>query len=766
MLRTLCLLLPAISVAAQVPAELVPAELGPQRDFVQSVCFDCHGGDATKGKFDLGAAPANAAATLWQWSRMRDRVLAGEMPPPGAEPPTPEQRTAFVAWADTTLHTGVPKLTPDPGRVTVRRLSRTQWENCVRDLFGVAVSTAAFPIDDLGYGFDTIGDALSFSTLHLEKYLAAAGEVAAAVFDGEVPGKPVVRRFEAELMHLTDGQTGSGDGEVVSLITRGTLEQSLRLPRDGVYRVRMFAGSDPAGDEPAKMALQLDGRELDTFEVPDRALAPFELTAPMLAGEHRLALSFLNDFYAPNHPDPARRDRNLHLDWCEVTGPLDARPQLAEQQWLREAMPSSGTDAAKVRAVVRAMLPRIWRRAATDAEVDRLGSLADAALQQGEPLDGALRVVLQAALTSPHFLFRIEARSLRDGPPGAVAQLSGPDLACRLAFFLWSSTPDAALLELGQRDTLGKPEVLASEVQRLLADPRSESLATDFAAQWFELRSLGDRMPDPARFPGFDEGLRSSLRRETELLFLAVLREQRDVRELLDCDFTHVDARLATFYELPFAGPAEAFQRIVLPASHRERGGVLGHGSVLAITANPTRTSPVKRGRWILDNLLGQPPPPPPPGNDSFANEAAIDSSKTFREQLAMHRERTECAVCHVRMDTLGFALERYDGIGRHRTSDAGGPIDCSGDLPGGRHLDGIGDLKTLLQADPAFVRVAAKKLFIYALGRDPRPIDRLKLDFAVNELLARGKVTVADLVMVIVQSEAFRMRTCGDRHE
>jgi len=336
----------------------------------------------------------------------------------------------------------------------------------------------------------------------------------------------------------------------------------------------------------------------------------------------------------------------------------------------------------------------------------------------------------------------------------------GAALACRLSFFLWASTPDARLLELGQRGKLVDPVVLEAEVHRLLADPRSESLATDFAAQWFELRNLGERMPDPARFPGFDDGLRSSLRRETELLFLAVLREQRDVRELLDCEFTHVDARLATFYDLPFAGPAEGFQRIVLPVSHRDRGGVLGHGSVLAVTANPTRTSPVKRGRWILDNLLGQPPPPPPPGNDSFTNEQAIDSSKTFREQLAMHRERVECAVCHVRMDTLGFALERYDGIGRHRTSDAGGPIDCSGDLPGGHHLDGIADLKALLQADPAFVRVAARKLFIYALGRDPRPVDRLKLDFAVNQLLARGKVTVADLVLMIVRSEAFWLRT------
>jgi hypothetical protein len=333
-------------------------------------------------------------------------------------------------------------------------------------------------------------------------------------------------------------------------------------------------------------------------------------------------------------------------------------------------------------------------------------------------------------------------------------------LASRLSYFLWSSTPDARLLELAASGQLADPAVRAGEVQRLLADPRADSLATDFAAQWFELRNLWVRTPDPERFPGFDDGLRSSLRRETELLFLAVFREQRDVRDLLDCDFTHLDARLAQFYGIPLPGPGEGFQRVQLAEDQRERGGILGHGSVLVVTSSPTRTSPVKRGRWILDNLLGQPPPPPQPGSDSFANEKAIDSTKTLREQLAQHRERTECAVCHVRMDALGFALERFDAIGRYRTEDAGGPIDCRGELPGGRRIDGLADLKAVLKGDPAFVRLAAKKLFVYALGRDPRPVDRLKLDYAVNALIARGKVTIADLVVTIVQSEAFLLRS------
>lgn len=747
-----------VAVAAGVVAQ-APAEFGAQREFVQAFCFDCHGGDTTKGKFDLGAAPGDASAALWRWNRMRERVLAGEMPPPGADAPAPDARAAFVAAATATLRAEVPKLPPQPGRVTVRRLSRTQWSNSVRDLFGVVPDTAAFPIDDLGYGFDTIGDALSFSTLHLEKYLAAAGAVAATVFDGEDPAHPTVRRFEAKAMRLVDGPAGMLDGELASLYTRGTIEQALQLPRDGTYRLRFVAGADQAGDEVAKLVVQLDGRELDTFEVTERTLATFELTAPLLGGAHQLALSFPNDFYDPTNADPARRDRNLRIESCEVIGPLDVREVPAAQHWLRDAVATRGTDAVKVRAVVRALLPRVWRRAASDDEVARLVKLTEAARRDGERLDGALRLVLQAALASPHFLFRLEPGAV-DGPVGSIVPVPGPVLAQRLAFFLWSAPPDQLLLELGQQGRLADPAVRAAQVQRLLADPRAEALATDFAAQWFELRSLGERMPDPARFPGFDDGLRASLRRETELLFLAVLRDGRDVRELLDCDFTHVDARLATFYGIEFPAGATGFQRVALAAAHRERGGVLGHGSVLAVTSNPTRTSPVKRGKWILDNLLGQAPPPPLPGSDSFANEQSIDSTKSFREQLAQHRERVECAACHVRMDTLGFALERYDAIGRFRATDAGGPIDTSGELPGGRRIDGIVELKAVLREDPAFVRLVGKKLFVYALGRDPRPVDRLKLDFAVNELLARGPVTIQDLVLAIVQSEAFTLRT------
>lgn len=754
--RRLALVLVCSTLAAPSFAQEEVAALDA---FTHSRCVECHGGDTTKGKLDLTVAPAEPVDRLWRWSRLRDRVRAGEMPPADAEQPAADERERFVAAVDELLRTEVPKLPPDPGRVTVRRLSRTQWENVVRDLFAVAVDTSAFPADDLGYGFDTIGDAMTFSTLHLEKFLAAARDVAAAAFEVEDGKNPPVRRLEAEAMQLVDGSGAGLDGEVANLYTRAAIEQAVRLPRDGVYRLVLLAGADQAGDEPAKMVLRLDGRDLETFEVGERRLREFALTTPITGGEHRFAIAFVNDYYEPKNPDPARRDRNLHVDWLEVNGPTDARPVPPARQWLLDALATRGSDETRLRTMVRAMLPRAYRRPVTDDEVARIARVGDQVLRTGQPLLAAARAALQAALVSPHFLFRLEGGGV-EGRPGGVVPIAGAALAARLSFFLWASCPDERLTKVAASGHLTEPAVLADEVARLLADPRAESLATDFAAQWLELRNLADRTPDPARFPGFDDALRASLRRETELLFAAVLREDRDVREPLDCAFTHLDPLLARFYgiERP-PGAGEGFVRVDLPAAQRERGGVLGHGSVLAVTSNPTRTSPVKRGKWILENLLGQGPPPPPPGNDSLPNEAKIDSSRTFREQLAQHRARPACAVCHVRMDTLGFALERYDAIGRRRDTDAGGAIDCSGELPGGVRIDGLGDLKRVLVADPAFVHALARKLFVYALGRDLRPADRLRLAQRVGSLVAAGRVTLRDLVLAIVQDVAFTQR-------
>lgn len=747
-------------VTCLVPAlgAQTPVGFGRHAEFVARHCFDCHGGDATKGKLDLGVEAADPVGALWRLSRMRARVRAGEMPPPDADQPTAAARDTLLRWIDATLRREVPKLPSAPGRVTIRRLNISQWQRSVRDLLGVDVETAGFPADDLGYGFDTIGDALSFSTLHFEKFLTAAGEVADRVFDGHDPDRPTVRRFEAEAMRLDGDRGASLEGDHANLYTQALLEQRLRLPRDGTYRLRILAGGDQAGDEPPQMLLQWDRRDLDRIDVPNQRYRWFELTAPLLGGDHVLGLAFTNDYYDAKNERGLGRDRNLHIDRCEVIGPLDPRAVPAAQQWIHDAVPAAGADRARLQAVAGAILPRIWRRSPTADEVARYARVGLDALAAGDDLTAALRLLLQSALASPHFLFRGELTA--SAGAGAVTAVPSTVLVSRLSYFLWASTPDDELLATGRRGALSDRATLLAEARRLLADARADSLATEFAAQWLELDNLGDHMPDPDRFPGFDDDLRASFRGETERLFAAVMREGRDVRELLDCDFTHVDARLAAFYGLDYPDAAEGFVRVALADGQRRHGGVLGHGSVLAVTSNPTRTSPVKRGKWILENLLGAPPPPPPPGNDSLPDEErAVDNSSSFREQLAQHRADSKCAVCHVRMDALGLALERFDPIGRYRERDAGGEIDSSGELPGGLAVAGLAGLKRVLRDDPAFVSAMARKLFVYGIGREPRPVDRLVLDHAIDELLMRGKVTVADLVLAIVGSDAFRLR-------
>ena len=738
-------------LAATLPAQesAVPAHVD---QFVQDHCVTCHGEDKVKGALDLTVPAAGPVEALWRWSRMRERVQAYEMPPIDASEVTPAERLRFVDWVEELLQREVPELPEDPGRVTVRRLSRGQWQNAITDLFGVAAPIAGLPADDLGYGFDSIGDALTFSTLHLEKYLAAAKAVAREVFHGEGAGAPAERHFAAGAMQLVGGRGATMRGDHAHMFTRATVRQVVELPRAGRYRLQVIAAGQLAGSEPPRMRLSVDGREVRTFDV-DRG-SPMECTfeLPLPGGRRTFAISFVNDYYDPKNPDPAQRDRNLRVDELVVTGPVDPRPEPAQQAWLRAGI-RGRDDAAKLRTTVRTLLPKLWRRRPTAAELRRLQRAGRQRLRDGASLAEAQRYVLTAALVSPHFLFRIER-----------GRLSATDLAVRLSFFLWASVPDDELLRYARAGGFeGEEDGWIAQVDRMLADPRARRLASDFAAQWLELRALEDLTPDPERLPGFDRALRASLRRQTELLFLTVLREGRDVRELLDCGFTHVDARLAGWYGLPHEGPAEEFVRVRLVGAARVRGGLLGHAAIHAITSNPTRTSPVRRGKWILDNLLGQAPPPPPPGNGAFADEARIDDAKTLREQMAQHRERSKCAVCHVRMDMFGLAMERFDAIGRFRRADGGGEIDASGVLPDGRRLDGLQSLKDLLVADPAFVRTLLHKLFRYAVGRDLRPVDRLRIDLAARRLWAQPVITLRDLILVIVRDPAFRRQSAVD---
>ncbi|MBK8976940.1 MAG: DUF1592 domain-containing protein [Planctomycetes bacterium] len=748
------------ALAAQGVSEPAPFAAADVQSFAARYCADCHTAPDPEADLDvpalLAATPTPALAD--DLLRVRDALRGGEMPPRAEPQPDAPTRARALAWVDGALAALAGGSPRDPGRVTLRRLSRYEYANTVRDLLGVDVDVRTFPADDLAYGFDNIGDALSVSTLHLEKYAAAAEDIALRAFPDEDADVAPVGRIDADHLRV-DGAARNGADAVV-MVSRGTATAELALPRAGRYVLRVLAWAQQAGPELARMEVEAGARRR-TFDVratdgtPEACELEVDLAAPRLTAR----ATFVNDYYDPENPDPRQRDRNLFVVAFEIVGPLDRRaPTLAEQRFLAD-LPARGTPLARARAVLAPVLAAAWRRPVTQREVTPYARLVHTTVAAGGSFRDGLRLAVEAALVSPHFLFRVEAGGLapraRDLPPGANEPLDDHALAARLSYFLWSTLPDASLRAAADAGVLADPDRLATEAQRMLADERASALATNFAAQWLELRRLDVVEPDPARFPEFDAGLAASMRRETELLFDTVRREALPVRTLLAADFTFVDRRLARLYGLPVP-PVDGFVRVpVGPA----RSGVLGHASVLTVTSNPTRTSPVKRGKWVLTNLLDDPPPAPPPGSDSFAGgEASVAVAASLREQLALHRRDARCSVCHDRMDALGLALENFDAVGRWRDSDGGLPIDASGMLPDGAQLTGPASLGARLADDPRFVRALLHKLFVYAVGRPVRTADELALEAASRDLNAGA--TLADLVEAIVRLDAFRMRT------
>jgi mono/diheme cytochrome c family protein len=751
----LALALAAAGLAAQDPG---PALEPAVRSVLGRYCSECHGGDRPEADLDLLRALAGPVGPdlLDLVLDLRDALETRQMPPAKADQPTAAEREAVLAWARQLLARAAAAQPPDPGRVTVRRLSRFEYANTVRDLCGIEVEIADFPADDLAYGFDNVGEALSVSTLHLEKYAAAAEQVAAAAWPDPDPPSPPTLHLGLDDLEVSREDARRAD--VLFLITNGEVRGRALLPRPGRYRIEVEAWATQAGEGLARMDLRADGRRIASFEVagtraePGRYRAELEVEARALD----LTAAFVNDLWDPDHPDPDRRDRNLAVRSIAVEGPLDPRAATVLESRLRPLDPGRGRPAARARRLLAAFLEQAWRRPVARHELGRFTELVEDAVEAGETFDGGLRWAIQAALVAPHFLFRIEAGAASGATTPEA--LDGHALATRLAYFLWSSMPDAALRAAARDGSLASPAGLAAAANRLLADPRAVALARNFAGQWLELRRLPEVRPDPDRHPDWDPELSAAAARETELLFEVVLRDGLPARTLVDATFTHLDPRLARHYGIAFDGEPGRFARVELEG--RRPGGVLGHASFLALTSNPTRTSPVRRGKWILDHLLDDPPPAPPPGFDSFADGDPVDSAATLREQMAAHRSRPDCAACHRRMDALGLALEGFDPVGRPRSRDAGGPIDTSAELPDGRLLRGADDLQRLVADDPAFRRALLGKLFVYAVGRGIRPADALLLDARARALPADA--SLADFVLAIVELDAFRSRSPG----
>ena len=760
--------LPLGALVAFAAAPPKTPALKPEGDFedkaqaaLQKYCVGCHSGNSPAAGISLSESKS-AAVMLKQrstWERAYTNVSNKHMPPMGMPQPTQEERDTLVGWIQGTLSKGECDV-KEPGRVTLRRMNRAEYNNTVRDLLGVDIKPADdFPSDDVGYGFDNIGDVLSLSPLLMEKYLNAARKIsrAAIVAPEDRTLKPA--KFLASKLSGDGGNFDETSG--VILFSNGNTGADYFFPAAGTYILRVTAFEQHAGPDPAKMGFLVGGKEIKQLEVrakQDRFgvyETPVTVDKP---GKQRVAASFLNDYYNADSPDPALKgDRNLIIQQIEIT-PFDVATTTEEspaQRRLISARPTANTEAAKDKAtrhVLAAYLPRAYRRPVTSPEIDQIARIAGLARKAGGSYEKALQIAVQASLVSPNFLFHVE-KDPNQG--GSKRPLNDYELATRLSYFLWSSMPDDRLMALAAQGKLQNKETLIAESKRMLKDPKARALADNFAGQWLQLRKLNVVQPDPKAYPQFTETLRGAMRTETQMYFRNVVSEDRSVLEFLDSNYTFLNETLAKHYGIEGV-QGDNFRKVALTTD--KRGGLVTQASVLTVTSNPTRTSPVKRGKWVLDNILGTPPPPPPPGVAELPDDKKEPLVGTLRQRLEQHRKNPTCASCHQRMDPIGFGLENFNAIGEWRMKDGQDAIDASGQMTDGSKFTGPDGLRTYLMSKKGqFIKALTEKTMTYALGRGIEG-ESCKVD-ALTPRIEKNGYKYSELIAAVVSSEAFRYR-------
>jgi mono/diheme cytochrome c family protein len=760
----------AADKSATAPVAPVTVFTQVVRPFLAKHCVSCHGPMKQSGSLALHDKSADSVQDdRPMWESMLEKLKASEMPPPKKPQPTADEKKAVVAWIEAALAQSKCTGPVDPGRVTLRRLNRAEYNNTIRDLLGLDVQPAEdFPADDVGYGFDNIGDVLALSPLLLEKYLAAAEKIVEKAFAGELPPIPPTKRwFSFELKVSQKDPPAKERGRALS--SEGDFSISHNFPKDGDYAIRFRGYGQQVGGERVRYAVRLDGDEVRRGEV--RASEPRfpttqELRTRVKAGEHQVAIAFLNPYSDPKIDDAQKRDRQLVVQGVEIQGPLLDMVRLPTEAYKRilVAQPGPGlSDREAARRIVENLTRKAFRRPPTADEVERFIKLYELAREQGDDFEKGIQLAVQAILVSPHFLFKVEHDRPTPNPPptggggqgGRPFPISEFELATRLSYFLWSSMPDDELLRLAERGQLRKE--LEPQVRRMMTDPKVRALGANFAGQWLQIRNLQSINPDPKQFPKFDEALRSAMIRETELFFEAMVKEDRNILDFLDADFTFVNERLAKHYGISGVR-GEEFRRVSLKGT--PRAGILTQASILTVTSNPTRTSPVKRGKFILESLLNAPPPPPPPDVPELTEEPQAILSGSLRQRMELHRTKPDCAVCHAKMDALGFAFENFDAVGAWRAKDGSFPIDPSGTLPDGRSFKDPAELRAILRGNhEQFRRCLVEKMLTYALGRGVENADRCAVD-KVCEQVAGRQDRFSGLVLAVVQSEPFQMRT------
>lgn len=741
--------------------------------FLQKHCTSCHNDTSKAADLSLVAPGTNVAL----WDKVHDRVTTGRMPPLGMPRPSTEELTGLLKWIEALP--GRAAAEKGPGRVVSRRLNRAEYNNTVRDLLGVTIRPAdEFPLDDAGYGFDTVGDVLSVSPMLMEKYITAARRLSKlAVYGESAAAKPTkLARF------MTKKSQDDPTPGALPFSNRGAIYGSFEFPVAGEYELRMRVGNyrprvngtprqrelarkrglTPAekaelAEEnrkaypPVKMVVTLDGKQVLTEIVEgniDFQYAHGESIArvKVTAGEHFFRASF-PEFAALDNPlDNMNLDgrRKLFIDYVDVVGPYNPEPRRPSKIFVC----NEKTDSC-LKQILSVLARRAYRRPVAADELGRLTALAASVRKEGDSFEESVRVALQAILLSPSFLFRAEPLAKTDTP------VSEHDLATRLSYFLWSSMPDEELSALADRGELRKPGVMAKQLKRMLADKKSDALAENFAGQWLGLRTMDRRKPDPKHFPRVDDEVLEAMRDETLLFTRAIIREDRSIEEFLNASFTYWNGPLARHYGNPSIN-GEAFERVTLKGD--QRGGIVTHGSVLSLSSYATRTSPVLRGKWVLENLLGTPPPPAPAGVPSLP-EGKEAAAASLRERMQQHRAKAECAVCHDLMDPIGFGLENYDAAGAWREKDGEFAIDASGVFPGGAAFRGPAQLRDAMAAQSGlFVRNFVEKLMTFALGRGIERGDRAHVDAIVERMKNNGH-RMQFLIGEIVNSQPFQQR-------
>ena len=742
---------------------------------MKDFCFGCHGNERAKAELNLeafGTSP-DFFKDGRAWERVSEMLRHREMPPENKKQPTENQRILLTEFIDGELakfDCSNPDVPLNPGRVTLRRLNRYEYNNTIRDLFGVDYQPASdFPNDEVGYGFDNIGDVLSISPILMEKYLRAAEEISEKAIRTDIlpfPPEDVIRTKKWGTRSNDEAVRIENDN-LWGLFREGSIVIRYPFRTDAEYLLQIDAYATLAGTELPKLQVALDGKPVKTFEVKitEEKQHNFIVKLKPGRGNHRISIAYINNYVNNDSPDPALRgDRNLFIRGTKMIGPLDApQPDLPESHRRVIVRQPNATETREVgRQSLAQFAEKAFRRPVSEKEINRLLTFVDMALADGGSFEQGMQLAVQAILVSPHFLFRWELDTRPRGDE-TFRELTDWELASRLSYFIWSSMPDEELRHLAERGELSNPDVMQDQISRMVADPKSNALIENFAGQWLQIRNLSSVTPDPGSFPTFDNALGRAMKRETEMFFGALMREDRSVIELIDSDFTYLNERLAKHYGIDGV-EGEEFQRVSL-AKESGRGGILTQASILTITSNPTRTSPVMRGKWILEQILGTPPPPPPPDVEELEeNEQAITSG-SLRERLENHREKTECATCHSKMDPLGFALENFDGIGAWRDFDGKFPIDPSGELPTGETINGPDGLKNVLKSRETFIRTLSENLLTFALGRGLEYFDKCAVDEICRKLKSNNYRFTA-LLNGVVNSKPFRFSNMQNKED